>query len=77
MKFTPGEWRDLQNGFEAKQRSEQRNIAWAVANLMNVSGNLKKAVTIESLFKDPEQKKKRRSNTVADIDALARRCGGK
>jgi len=77
MKFTPREWQDLVQGFGDKKRVELRNVAWAVANLMNASGNMKKAVTVESLLKEPKTAVSGRKLTAEEREAIQRRFGGK
>ena len=54
-------------------------MAWAVANLMNASGNMKKQVTAHELIgeKPPERKRQARTgNLKEERDALRKRFGG-
>jgi len=53
-------------------------MAWAVANLMNASGNMKKQVTAHELIgeKPPERIRQVRGNLKEEREALKRRFGG-
>jgi len=45
---------------------------------MNATGNFKKAITVESLLKEPEtQKKPGKKLTAEEQEAIQRRFGGK
>lgn len=76
MKFTPREWRALAKGFEMKIKAERRNIAWAVAHLMNVSGNMKKQVSVGDLLGEAPQLPQKKQNSQKDLEELTRRFGG-
>ena len=76
MRFTPREWRALQKGYELKTKAERRNIAWAVAHLMNVSGNVKKQITAGELLGESPPVEQKQKTSTQDLEALTRRFGG-
>lgn len=48
--LTPREFWILINGYRVREERVWERTAWMVAHLMNVSGNLKKAVTVDKLL---------------------------
>lgn len=76
MRFTPREWKDLERGYGDKNRADLRLKAWAVANLINATGNFKQAVTVESLLKEPAKSGKGKKLTAEEQEAIKRRFGG-
>lgn len=73
MRYTPGQIKAKIKGFYELQRAQQKQVAWAVCNLMNATGNFKEPLTIEKLTGEG---KKQRKNTASDAASLLNRFGG-
>lgn len=74
MRYTPGQIKAKIKGFMEQQKLQQKQVAWAVCNLMNATGNFKEPVTIEKLAGSP---KKQKQTTPEEAAALLKRLGGK
>lgn len=70
--FTPGEWRRLLKGYKQKKLDERKTICWALANLMNAGGHMKKPIKIKDLMGTPEPRQQRQKQ---DLGALRKRFG--
>jgi hypothetical protein len=68
--FTPGEWRRLLKGYKQKKLDDRKTICWALANLMNAGGHMKKPVKIQDLMGTPKRKPKTGGQ---DLEALKKR----
>lgn len=52
MSLTPRQWAYYVKGFEQSEEQKNIRLAWALAHLMNASGNMKQPITAEMLIKE-------------------------
>lgn len=78
LRYTPGQIKAALKGFSEGKKAERHLVAWAVANLMNATGNFKKPVTIESLTGEKSQKQEKTGAQLkAEAAEIKRRLEGK
>jgi hypothetical protein len=73
-RYTPGEIKAKLKGFNDLRKSERQLAAWAVANLMNATGNYKETITPAGLLgESKKQAPKTAQQRKQEHDELVKR----
>ncbi|MBF0406476.1 MAG: hypothetical protein HQM10_03920 [Candidatus Riflebacteria bacterium] len=71
MKYTPGQIKSKLRGYAEARKADRHNLAWAVANLMNATGNFKNIISVSQLLgEEPDKQKKTGEELKRDHEEL-------
>jgi hypothetical protein len=77
-RLLPGEFFDLCEGWEWRERDDWHKRAWLAATIINGVGMRKEPVSIDDLLGDPKKQEEKTGDQLrADLETLKRRSHGK